>query len=86
MCKLQDFGDMELTCPVDGSTLKVKNVREIQLRGLPRRHTNGYFVHSETGTLEIIPTVSAQRELSYTEEDPEFNDVLFKFIIERIMK
>ena len=84
MLNLRDFDDMVLTCPTDGSTLKAKNVREVQIRAYPRGNIS-HYVHPETRTLEIIPIVSAKQE-SYKKGDPEFNDVLFKFIIERIMK
>ena len=84
MLNLRDFADMILTCPTDGSRLKVKNVAEIQIRAYPRGSTAGYYVHSETRTLEIIPIVSARQE-SYKKGDQKFDEVLFKFVIERTL-
>ena len=85
MLNLHDFDDMVLTCPADDSTLKVQNVREIQIRAYPRGNAVGYYVHSKTRTLEIIPTVSARQE-SYKKGDPKFNEVLLKFVIERTLE
>ena len=84
MLNLHDFGDMVLTCPTDGSRLKVKNVAEIQIRAYPRKNATGHYVHPNTRTLEIIPIVSARQE-SYKKGDPKFDEVLLKFVIERTL-